>query len=76
MGKWGHYRILSIFSVDAKPSIMSNFSHLLADYIHQQLGKFPIEDVFKYAFVLVYMFLYFQGDNVNLSLQKLDEKGN
>ena len=67
---------MSIFSTDSKPSIVFNFSQFLTESIHQQLIKFPTAEVFKYASMLVYMFLYFLGDNVNLSLQKLDAKGN
>lgn len=59
---------LSIFSTDSKPSIMFNLRHFLSESIHQQLVKFPTE-VFKYASVLVQMFLYFHGNDINLSLQ-------
>lgn len=68
--------LLSNFSNDAKPLIVFNFSHFLVESIHQKLVKFPTYEVFKYASILVYMFLYFQGDKMNFSLQKLDETGN
>jgi len=53
---------ISIFSVDSKPSIMFNFKQFLADSIHEKFIKFHTEEVFKYASMLVYMFLYFQGE--------------
>jgi len=67
---------LSIFSTDSKPSVLFNFSQFLTDSIHEQFVKFQTEEVFKYTFVLIYMFLYFQGDNLKLALRKLDEEGN
>lgn len=67
---------LSIFSIDSKPSILFNFSQFLADSIHEQFAKFQIKEVFKYASLLVYMFLYFQGDKLKFALQKLDDEGN
>ena len=67
---------MSIFSTDSKPSIIFIFSQFIADSIHEKFVKFPTEEVFKYASVLVYLFLYSQGDKFKFSLQKLDEERN
>lgn len=67
---------LSIFSTEEKPSMIFNFSQFLADNIHEKLLKFQIEVMFKYASLLVYMFLFYQEDNFPFSLQKLNEQGN
>ena len=77
--QWVHEAIIefmSIFFIDSKPSIIFNFSQFIADSIHEKLVKFPTEEVFKYASVLVYLFLYSHGGKFNFSLQKLDEEGN
>lgn len=55
---------------------MFNFRKFLADFIHENSIKFQTEEVFKYASVLVYMFLYFQGDKNQIALQNLDVEGN
>ena len=67
---------MSIFSTDSKPSIIYNFRQFIADSIHENFVKFPTKEVFKYAYVLVYLFLYFQGEKFKFSLHKLDEEGN
>lgn len=66
----------SIFSIDSKPSILFNFSQFLDDNIHEQFLKFRTEQVFNYTSILIYMFLYYQIDMFNFSMQKLDEEGN
>lgn len=55
---------------------MFNFNQFLADSIHENFVKFQTEEAFKYAFVLVYMFLYFQGDKLKFALKMLDDEGN
>lgn len=77
--QWGDEPILgflSIFSTYNKPSLMFNFSQFLADNIHEQFIKFPIEQVFNYTSILIYMFIYYQVDKFSFSLQKLDDAGN
>lgn len=49
---------LSIFFADSNPSIMFNFNQFLVDAIHEKFIKFTTEEVFKYAYILVYIFLY------------------
>ena len=53
---------MSIFSTDSKTSIVFNFIKFIADSIYEQFFKFPTDEVLKYAFLLVYLFLYSQGD--------------
>ena len=67
---------MSDFSDGSKPTILFNFSQFLAEAIHEQFVQFNTEEVFKYASVLVYLFIYFQGDKFPFTLQKLDEQGN
>jgi len=67
---------LSIFFADSKPIVLCNFSQFLVEAIHEKFVQFNIEEVFKYALVLVYLFIYFQGDKFPFTLQKLDEEGN
>lgn len=67
---------LSIFSIDSKPIVLYNFSQFLAKAIHEQFVQFDAKDIFKYALILVYLFIYFQGDKFPFTLQKLDEEGN
>jgi len=66
---------LSMFSSDSKPTVIYDFSHFIVETIHEQFVKFNTEEVFKYALVLVYLFIYFQGDKFPFPLQKLDEEG-
>ena len=67
---------MSIFSTNYKPSIIFNFNQFIVDFIHDQFTKLTTEEVFSYASMLVYLFLYSQGDKFKFSLQKLDEEGN
>jgi len=66
---------LSIFSSSPKPTVLFKFFQFLAKAIHEQFFQFNTEEVFKYAFVLVYLFINFQGDKFPFTLQKLDEEG-
>ena len=59
---------LSMFSSDSKPTVIYDFVHFIAETIHEQFVKFNIEEVFKYASILVYMFIYFQGKKFPFSL--------
>lgn len=52
---------LSTLSTENKASTIFNFSEFLADNIHEQFIKFPIEQVFSYTSILVYMFIYYQS---------------
>jgi len=66
---------LSMFSFDSKPTVIYDFSHFIVETIHEQFVKFNIEEVFKYASVLVYLFIFFHGDKFPFPLSKLDEEG-
>lgn len=54
---------LCMFSFDSKPTIIYNFSHFIVEAIHEQFVKIKTEQVFKYASVLVYLFIYFREIN-------------
>jgi len=64
-----------MFSFDSKPTVIYDFIAFIAETIHEQLVKFNTEEAFKYASVLVYLFIYFQGDKFPFPLQKHDEEG-
>jgi hypothetical protein len=66
---------LSIFSNDEKPTTQFDYSTFLAGNIHEQFMNFTTEGVFRYSSILAYMFLYFQADSFNFSLQKMDSDG-
>ena len=66
---------LSMFSIDSKPTVIYDFSHFIAEAIHEQFVKFNTKEVFKYASVVVYLFVYFHRDKFPFYLQKLDEEG-
>jgi len=68
--------LFSMFSTDSKPIFLYNFSQFLDEVIHKQFVQFNTEEVFKYSLVLLYPFIYFQGDKFLFTLQKLDEEGN
>jgi len=61
---------LSMFSSHSKPTIIYDFSHFIAETIHEQFVKFNTEEVFKYASVLVYLFIYFQGGEIPIFFAK------
>jgi len=67
--------LLSMFSSDSKPTVIYDFGHFIAETIHDKFVKFNTKEVFKCASILVYMFIYFQGDKFPFSLQILDEEG-
>lgn len=66
---------LSMFSSNSKAIVIYDFSHFIAETIHVNFVKFNIEEVFKYASVLVYLFIFFHGDKFPFPLSKLDEEG-
>ena len=67
---------LSTFSRGQPPLVIFDYASFIADNIHYQLIKFPIEGVFRYTSFLFHMFIYFQSDNFPVTLQKLDIEGN
>ena len=66
---------LSILSEESKPSVLFNFSQFLANAIHNKFVNFITHEVFQYSSVLVYMFVYFQGDRFQFTMSKLNEEG-
>lgn len=66
---------LSIFTPGKPPTIMYNYAQFIADRMHEQFTRLPIERVFKYSLVLFHMFSYYQADKFPVSIQKLDTKG-
>jgi hypothetical protein len=66
---------LSIFSIEERVSIKFKLSEFLDDNIHDDLFRFPIEGMFKYSSVLVYIFLFYQSDRFPCALQKLNQEG-
>ena len=52
-----------------------DYSTFLANNIHEQFVNFTIEGMFKYSSILAYMFVYFQADRFNFSMQKMDADG-
>lgn len=66
---------LSIFTPGKPLVIMYDYAHFIADIMHEQFTRFPIERVFKYSSVLFYMFFYYQTDKFPMRIQKFDTKG-
>jgi hypothetical protein len=66
---------LSIFSNDERPTTQFDYSTFLANNIHEQFVNFATEGMFRYSSILAYMFLYFQADRFNFSMQKMDADG-
>lgn len=58
---------MSIFII-GQQTIILTYIHFIAEAMHEQLVKFPTEGSFKYAFVLVYFFLYYQSYSFSCSL--------
>jgi len=58
---------LSIFTTDEKPPIF-NYNEIISESIHDQFLNLFIEGTFRYASVLVYLFLYHQPDSFSFSL--------
>lgn len=67
---------MCIFSIGENPSIIFNYSEFLADVIGEQFLKFSTKGAFKYALVLLYLFLFHHAYIFHFPLQKLDEQGN
>jgi hypothetical protein len=66
---------LYIFSNDEQPTTKFDYSTFLANNIHEQFVNFPTEGMFRYSSILAYMFVYFQADRFNFSMQKMDADG-
>jgi hypothetical protein len=66
---------LSIFSNDEQPTMQFNYNTFLANKIHEQFVNFSTEGMFRYSSILAYMFVYFQADRFNFSMQKMDADG-
>jgi hypothetical protein len=66
---------LSIFSNDEQPTTQFDYSTFLANNIHEQFVNFTTEGMFRYSSILAYMFVYFQADRFNFSMQKMDADG-
>jgi hypothetical protein len=55
--------------------VQFDYNFFLADNIHDQLFKFPIEGMFWYSSVLAYMFVFYQVDKFLFPMQKMDQDG-
>jgi hypothetical protein len=76
--QWVDERILgflSIFSNDEQPTTQFNYSTFLSNNIHEQFVNFATKGMFRYSSILAYMFVYFQADMFNFSMQKMDADG-
>jgi hypothetical protein len=54
-----------------KAKVQFDFSHFLADNIHDQLCMYSTEGIFRYSSVLVYLFLFFQSSSFPCAFHKL-----
>jgi hypothetical protein len=52
-----------------------DYNTFLANNIPEQLVNFSTEGMFRYSSILAYMFVYFQADRFNFSMQKMDTDG-
>jgi hypothetical protein len=66
---------LSIFSNDEQPTTQFDYSTFLANNLHDQFVNFTTEGMFRYSSILAYMFVYFQADRFNFSMQNMDADG-
>jgi hypothetical protein len=66
---------LSIFSNDEQLTTQFDYNTFLANNIHEQFVNFTTEGMFRYSSILAYMFVYFQADKFNFSMQKMDTDG-
>jgi hypothetical protein len=66
---------LSIFSNDEQPTMQFDYNTFLVNIIHEQFVNFTTEGMFRYSSILAYMFVYFQADRFNFSMQKMDADG-
>jgi hypothetical protein len=66
---------LSIFSTDEKPTTHFNFITFMANNIHEKFVNFATEGMFRYYSILAYLFVFFQADKFDFSMQKMDGDG-
>jgi len=64
-----------VFFVGNKPSLIFNYSKILADSTHDQFLKFYVEGAFKHQSVLMYLLLFHQEEIFKFPLLKLDAQG-
>jgi hypothetical protein len=66
---------LSIFSTEEKSTTQFDYNTFLGENIHEQFSQFATEGMFRYSFILAYMFMFFQVDRFTFSMQKMDKEG-
>jgi hypothetical protein len=66
---------LSIFSNNEQLTTQFDYNTFLPNNIHEQFVNFSTEGMFRYSSILAYMFVYFQADRFNFSMQKMDVDG-
>jgi hypothetical protein len=66
---------LSIFSTNEKPTTQFDFNTFPTNNIHKQFVNFTMEFMFHYSSILAYLFVFFQADKFDFSMQKMDGDG-
>lgn len=67
---------MSIYSPRQPPAIMFDYAKFISNKMHDQFMSMENKRVFKYSSVLYHLFLYYQADKFQFTLQKLDARGN
>lgn len=66
---------MSISTPGQPPIVIYDYEKFIANRMHDQFLRMSNERVFKYSSILYHLFLYYQVDKFNFTLQKLDIKG-
>src|SRR5690606_16219958 len=67
--------VRSTFILGHPPAIKYDFATFISNKIHEQLMSLNREGVFKYTAYICHLFLYYQIDNFQFPVKKLDAKG-
>lgn len=58
-----------------QPTFMYNYSHFLADNVHEQFMNLTTQGVFRYSSIIIHLILFQQGDLFPIQLNRQDEQG-
>ena len=67
--------LLSIFTLGQPPAVKYDYATFIADKIYEQFMSMDRERVFKYTSYIYHLLLYYQPESFQISLRKLDCKG-
>lgn len=73
MGRWTYFMFSVHFLHRIKPSVIFNFSQFLTERIYEQFLKIQTKGMFKYVFIIVYIFVFYLANKFPFAVQKLNE---